>query len=274
MKKFLYFAYGSNLNIEQMKQRCPDSIGISPAVLNGWKLIERTYADIEEAPGECVNGALYEISDQDLANLDHYEGYPECYTRQEVMVTDNSGRYQKAWVYIMTEECGKRRDHGCYSERYREICSAGAAEYWGIPNAFAAVPDTGYTLWDKDIPEIPTGLQKLQDFLESDAPLPKAKKLWIGARVIITLKPQNIKGDFNFFPAPLEVTTPHGLELSWIFYDLQKIFKKYLNSMNKFDFYRALAQCAAEVAQKTEISGRELCLQVVLKAKEIYKEIK
>lgn len=274
MKTYFYFAYGSNLNIEQMKQRCPDSIGISTAVLNGWKLVERTYADIEEAPGECVNGALYEISDQDLANLDRYEGYPKYYTRKEIMVSDNSGTYCKAWVYIMTEECGKRRDRGCYSERYRKVCSDGA-EYWGIPNAFAAVPDTGHTLWEKDVPDVPAGLQKLQDFLESDAPLPKAKKLWIGARVIITLKKQNIKGDFNFYPAPLEVTTPHGQELSWIFYDLQKIFKKHLNSMNKFDFYQKLAETAFETIERNPaVEAGELCLQVVLKAKEIYKEIK
>ena len=268
MKKFLYFAYGSSLNIGQMKQRCPDSVGISPAVLAGWKLIERTYADIEECPGNFVNGALYEISEKDLAELDLYEGYPEYYTRQEVMVSDN-GTYRKAWVYIMTEECCKRRDHGSYSDRYRKNCSDGA-KYWGIPNAFSNVPDTGYTLWDKDIPDVQTGLEKIQFFLESNTQLPKAKKLWIGARVIITLKPQNIKGDFDFYPAPFEVTTPYGLELSWIFYDLQKIFKKHLNSINKFDFYGKLAECAAEVAQKTEISGRELCLQVVLKAKEIY----
>ena len=268
--KYLYFAYGSNLNVEQMKSRCPDSVGVSAGVLSGWKLVERTYADIEECPGECVNGALYEISENDLAALDHYEGY---YTRQEIMVSDNSGTYRKAWVYIMTEECGKRRDHGSYSDRYRKVCSDGA-EYWGIPNAFSNVPDTGYTLWDKDIPDVQTGLEKLQDFLESNTQLPKAPKLWIGARVIITLKPQNIKGDFDFYPAPFEVTTPHGLELSWIFYDLQKIFKKHLNSINKFDFYGELAQCAAKVAPKTEISGRELCLKIVLKAKEIYKEMK
>ena len=173
----------------------------------------------------------------------------------------------------MTEECGKRRDHGSYSNRYRKVCSDGA-EYWRIPNAFSDALDTGYTLWNKDVPDVQTGLQKLQELLESDSPLPKAKKLWIGARVIITLKPQNIKGDFDFYPAPLEVTTPYGQELSWVFYDLQKIFKAHLDSMNKLYFYGKLAQCAAKVAQKTEISGRELCLQVVQKAKEIYKEIK
>ena len=264
----LYFAYGSNLNIKQMKQRCPDSVGISPAVLSGWKLVERTYADIEEAENECVNGALYEISGNDFAALDRYEGYPEYYTRQEVMVTDNSGRYRKAWGYIMTGECGKRRDHGSYSERYRKVCSDGA-EYWGIPNAFAAVPDTGHTLWKKDVPDVPDGLQKLQELLESDAPLPKAKKLWIGARVIITLKKQDIPGNFDFYPVPFEVITAYAQELSWIFYDLQAILKYHWHRMDKLAFYGEFAQCAAEAA-KTEISGRELCRMVVLKAKEIY----
>jgi hypothetical protein len=66
VKTFLYFAYGSNLNMDQMRQRCPDSTGVSTAVLDGWQLVERTYADIEKCPGECVNGALYEISKNDL----------------------------------------------------------------------------------------------------------------------------------------------------------------------------------------------------------------
>ena len=271
----LYFAYGSNLNIEQMKTRCPGAVGISPAVLEGWKLAERIYADIEKAPGECVNGALYELFENDLAALDRFEGYPQCYDREEFMVTDNSGTFRKAWVYRMTEECGKRRDHGKYSDRYRKICSDGA-EYWGIPNAFAEdVPDTGHTLWKKDVPDVPTGLQKLQEFLESDAPLPKAKKLWIGARVIITLKPQNIQGDFGFYPAPFEIITPYAQELSWIFNDLRDIFNKenLLNSMNKLFFYGELAECAAEKI-KYEASARDLCRAVVERAKEIYKEMK
>lgn len=272
MKK-LYFAYGSNLNLDQMKKRCPDSVGVSPAVLSGWKLVERTYADIEEAPVECVNGALYEISDQDLANLDRYEGYPEYYTRREVMVSDSAGVYRKTLVYSMTEECGKRRDHGNYSARYRKVCSDGA-EYWGIPNAFAAVPDTGHTLWKKDAPEVPAGLQKLQEFLESDAPLPKAKKLWIGARVVISLKKQNIKGDFGFYPDPIEIVSPYALELSWIFYDLQKIFKNHLNSMNKFNFYKQLAETASNaVDNNPAIDARGLCRMVVEKAEYIYQEM-
>ena len=133
--KILYFAYGSNLNAAQMKQRCPDSEGISAAVLDGWQLKERLYADIEPAPGKCVNGALYEISRNDLANLDVYEGYPEFYTRKRVQVTDCAGIFREAWVYVMTPQYQDRRFSRPFPQHYREVCSAGA-EYWGIPNAF------------------------------------------------------------------------------------------------------------------------------------------
>ena len=51
----LYFAYGSNLNIAQMRKRCPGAKPFSPAVLHGWKLVERLYADIEE------DGVTFEV---------------------------------------------------------------------------------------------------------------------------------------------------------------------------------------------------------------------
>lgn len=136
MAATLYFAYGSNLNIPQMKGRCPDAVGVSAAVLNGWGLRERTYADIEPAPGECVHGALYEIGASDLESLDFYEGYPEFYDRVEVTVVDSEGVSRNALVYTMTTQYKDRRSTRPYSEYYRAICSEGA-ESWGIPNAFA-----------------------------------------------------------------------------------------------------------------------------------------
>ena len=272
--KYLYFAYGSNLNVEQMKSRCPNSLGISPAVLNGWKLVERTYADIEKCPGNCVNGVLYRITEDDLAALDHYEGYPEYYTRQEVMVTDNSGRYRSALVYIMTDKYKDVRNDRPYPERYRAICSAGAAYYWGIPNAFEETPETGSTLWQNSIPAAEKGIKTMLDHLNSHAPLLRAKRLWNGARVVITMKKQNIPGDFGFYPAPLEVTTSHARELSWIFYDLRDILKNNLDSMNKFRFYGKLAENAVNVIKSDpKISARELCLKTVLKAEELYGEM-
>ena len=274
MKKILYFAYGSNLNIEQMKRRCPDSVGISAAELSDYKLVERTYADIEVAAGECVHGALYQISERDLANLDHYEGYPDYYTRDEVLVIDNAGVFHKSWVYIMTDECGKHRDHGKYSDRYRKICSDGA-EYWGIPNAFSADKDERpCSLWTNGVPDIAEGLQKMFNILDSNSPLPRAKRLWCGARVVVTLKLQNIEGDFGFYPAPYEVSTPHALEVSWVFNDLRDLFKEKLNSVNKFYFFGEIASAASRAIESDpQISAADLCRKMVQKAQEILPEL-
>lgn len=37
-KKRLYIAYGSNLNLEQMKHRCPTAEVVGKSTLRGWRL--------------------------------------------------------------------------------------------------------------------------------------------------------------------------------------------------------------------------------------------
>ena len=37
----LYFAYGSNVNVEQMRRRIPDARVVGRAVLKGWRVVER-----------------------------------------------------------------------------------------------------------------------------------------------------------------------------------------------------------------------------------------
>ena len=134
--KYLYFAYGSNLDIGQMRKRCPGAETVSAAVLKNWRLVERCYADIEKADGECVHGALYSVTEDDLAALDFYEGYPALYTRETVSVTDRDGVERRALVYTMTALYKQRSRAEGYSEDYRAVCSAGARA-WGIPDAFA-----------------------------------------------------------------------------------------------------------------------------------------
>lgn len=134
-KRYLYFAYGSNLHKEQMKSRCPDSFALFTASLHGWKLVERYYADIEKSEQDSVNGALYLISENDLDPLDHYEGYPESYYREYVQVTSEDGSIYQALVYFMTDEYKKQMSHRNYTSRYRAICSAGA-DMWNLPNVF------------------------------------------------------------------------------------------------------------------------------------------
>ena len=83
----LYFAYGSNLNHEQMQRRCRDSEYIKNFVLEGYKLsfcaVSRSYgvANIIKKSGSKVPGGIWKISESDEKELDIYEGYPTLYTK-------------------------------------------------------------------------------------------------------------------------------------------------------------------------------------------------
>lgn len=72
MKPIYYFAYGSNMDMEQMRRRCPDAKRIDTAVLHGWKfaLDEVGYATVVPAAGASVPGLLWMLSDADEAELD------------------------------------------------------------------------------------------------------------------------------------------------------------------------------------------------------------
>ena len=64
MKTF-YFAYGSNMNQEQMADRCPGS-EIGPLIrLAGWRYFinGRGYAGVEESPADQVLGCLWSLDD-------------------------------------------------------------------------------------------------------------------------------------------------------------------------------------------------------------------
>ena len=80
----LYFAYGSNLNLFQMKRRCKDSLFLKKYELKGYKLNFRSKyraADIEKSKNSIVPGALFEISKSDEKKLDVYEDYPILYKK-------------------------------------------------------------------------------------------------------------------------------------------------------------------------------------------------
>ena len=80
----LYFAYGSNLNLFQMKRRCKDSVFLKKYELKGYRLNFRSKyraADIEKSKNSIVPGALFEISKSDEKKLDVYEDYPTLYTK-------------------------------------------------------------------------------------------------------------------------------------------------------------------------------------------------
>ena len=91
MQTNLYLAYGSNLNLAQMRYRCPDARVVGYTYLPDRKLAFRgsqtgNYLTLDEAPGAYpgVPCGVFEISERDQASLDWYEGYPRFYRRDYV----------------------------------------------------------------------------------------------------------------------------------------------------------------------------------------------
>jgi|SRR5210317_1173179 gamma-glutamylcyclotransferase (GGCT)/AIG2-like uncharacterized protein YtfP len=77
-----YFAYGSNMNHEHMKMRCPKSQYIEPYTLEGHELVFRGVADVQPSKDKSVTGALFKITPDCERSLDIYEGYPNLYTKK------------------------------------------------------------------------------------------------------------------------------------------------------------------------------------------------
>lgn len=104
----LYFSYGSNLNVAQMKKRCPAATKLCPASLGGAELgFLGGVATIFPEQGSSVlgvEGGLWLITPECLEALDKYEGYPRLYDRGIVEVVDDNGQAQQAITYWIVKK--------------------------------------------------------------------------------------------------------------------------------------------------------------------------
>ena len=96
----LYIAYGSNLNLEQMQYRCPNSKPIGTAMLQDYELEFRGVATIVPKKGVAVPVLLWQISPQDERNLDRYEGFPNLY-RKETYEIELDRHKVSGMAYVM-----------------------------------------------------------------------------------------------------------------------------------------------------------------------------
>ena len=105
MENTLYFAYGSNINLDQMAYRCPDASVVGPVTLENYELLFRRggFATIAPKEGETVTGLLWSITPGCERSLDRYEGYPRFYDKRMVTVRDGEGRSLSVMAYIMDE---------------------------------------------------------------------------------------------------------------------------------------------------------------------------
>ena len=96
----IYLAYGSNLHIEHMQQRCPTAEVLGTSTLHGYRLVFNGVATIEPDPDRSVPVLLWDIKPADEIPLDRYEGYPQLYRRETVQV-ELDGKTVDAMAYIM-----------------------------------------------------------------------------------------------------------------------------------------------------------------------------
>ena len=119
MDKPLYFAYGSNINLDQMRYRCPDATVYGQAVLDNYDLRFRGsgVATVEPKEGACVYGLLWELTDKCEASLDRYEGYPRLYTKQTLEVRTFDGQRVPVEAVPAAERLLSRYQNGLRAER-------------------------------------------------------------------------------------------------------------------------------------------------------------
>ena len=107
MKDRYYFAYGSNMNLEQMKYRCPAAEVVENVRLENYRLAFRGrapgngVATVLPEKGSYVEGVLWKITEACEKSLDFYEGFPSFYGKESIRVKNQDGVEKEVFVYMM-----------------------------------------------------------------------------------------------------------------------------------------------------------------------------
>ncbi|MBL9173750.1 MAG: gamma-glutamylcyclotransferase [Verrucomicrobiales bacterium] len=131
----VYFAYGSNLVLDQMAQRCPHSRPLETAVLDDWRfrINAAGWATILPEAGARVHGLLWTLTSEDETALDLYEEMPSgLYEKRRLNVRTHSEEPREAMVYLALDPTP-----GTPTARYWDPIES-AAEACGFPPEYLA----------------------------------------------------------------------------------------------------------------------------------------
>ncbi|MGD0779455.1 MAG: gamma-glutamylcyclotransferase family protein [Dehalococcoidales bacterium] len=131
-KILFYFAYASNLSKQQMRERCPEAKPRFTAILPNYKLVFAGWsriwhggtASIKPFRGEKVRGAIYEVTEVCLKQLDKYE---VGYARMNITVFDEDNQPHQAVTFIKSGQL----EESLPSKEYAAIIKQGYRD-WGI----------------------------------------------------------------------------------------------------------------------------------------------
>ncbi len=135
----LYFAYGSNMDVAAMAQRCPRSASLGPALLHRHRLVimSEGYASVVRDPRHRVYGLLWDVALADVRALDAYESVATGLYRKALQPVKRLGGsglrpLQQALVYL-----GRGDGGGVARPGYLENVLA-CAEQLEFPAAYLA----------------------------------------------------------------------------------------------------------------------------------------
>lgn len=146
----LYFAYGSMMDLGEMRGRCTSAKFVAVAKLPDHSLqftrrsIKRGcgVADVVPEPGKDVWGVVYEIAEEEFANLDKAEGFrpgrplsENSYVREQRQVHRDGDESLPilAWIYFANRQPNPLLPNAAY----RKLIVDGA-RHWRLPPEYQA----------------------------------------------------------------------------------------------------------------------------------------
>ena len=104
-----YFAFGSNMDEQQMKNRKAEFAERQNGVMANWKLVFNKinrkkegsgYANIVPEYGSIVEGIIYKVSEDAIRILDDWEGVPIAYHKKTMLVENSNKKSVDCIIYI------------------------------------------------------------------------------------------------------------------------------------------------------------------------------
>jgi hypothetical protein len=122
-----YFAYGSNMDPDQMADRCPAAVPVGVGLLDGWNIVinDRGVATIvRDFIGSIVEGVVWRVTGRCLESLDLYEGVAKGLYSREMLPIRHRSQAVRSIVYL-----GSSSERGRPREGYLERILGGAAHF-------------------------------------------------------------------------------------------------------------------------------------------------
>lgn len=101
-----YFAYGANMDPVHMTEYCPGAKPLGLAVLaeHEFLIAAEGYGNAAPAPGKELPGVLWDLSSDDEAALDGFEGVPQgLYRKEWALVRRADGVTVSAMFYLPSD---------------------------------------------------------------------------------------------------------------------------------------------------------------------------